>query len=91
MFNSIRHTTNQEYHSSEPIATGSNLDRSSWLQRLREFLAHYCVDSYELRVWQECNPSGQQIWRAYDPQTQRSAYCHTETEMVAWIEQRTRR
>lgn len=96
MFNSIRpRMTNEECDSAKPIATGiivhdSNLDCSSWLHRLWKFLAHRCFDSYELRVWQEYNPSGQQVWRAHDPRTGRLAYCHTEAEMVDWLEQRTR-
>ena len=94
MFNSIRHrTTDTASLLSEPIETGviahdSNLDRLSWLHHLWKLLAHHLTYSHEPHIWQEHSLSGQLVWRAYDPQTGRSARYHTAAEMIDWIEQR---
>jgi hypothetical protein len=62
---------------------------TSWLSNTWRYLVRGSIRDNEPRVWQERSPSGHYIWRAYDPQSGRSAYRRTEAEMVDWLEQRT--
>lgn len=42
----------------------------------------------ELRVWQEPDADGNDLWHAYDPMGDRAFYTDSEDEMRQWIEQR---
>ena len=59
----------------------------SWVGNVWSFLIDQLIGSNEPRIWQECNRSGEIYWRVYDPYTGRSAYCDSEDEVRAWLEQ----
>lgn len=58
----------------------------NWLQRTWQQLVATFTDS-TLQVWQAADATGNIWWCAYDPQTGKSVYADTETEMRLWIQQ----
>ncbi|MGG6297348.1 hypothetical protein ACQ4M4_23385 [Leptolyngbya sp. AN02str] len=60
--------------------------RHFWSQSLNQ-LVGWMTQKPEPRVWRKPNQQGHMQWHAYDPQSDRSFVCDTETEMRRWIEQ----
>jgi hypothetical protein len=58
----------------------------NWLQRTWQQVVAALTDS-TLQVWQAADDMGNLWWCAYDPQTGKSVYADTETEMRLWIQQ----
>jgi hypothetical protein len=61
----------------------------NWLQNTWHKIASLFTDS-TLQVWQATDDAGNLWWCAYDPQTGKSVYADTETEMRLWIQQNYR-
>jgi hypothetical protein len=73
--------TTLNYKSSRKAFTQAN-----W-QALWQRITNVLTASQELQVWQDHDRSGQVLWYAHDPITDRS-FSGSEAELRSWIESR---
>jgi hypothetical protein len=57
----------------------------NWMKRLQQAIAKFF--SNELDVEEIVDESGRRWWRAYDPQTGKTVYTDSQSEVMVWIEQ----
>jgi hypothetical protein len=60
----------------------------SWMKRLQQGVARFF--SNELDVQEILDENGRRWWRAYDPQTGKTVYTDSQSEVMLWIEQNYR-
>ncbi len=56
-----------------------------WMKRLQQGLTRFF--SNELDVQEIVDENGRRWWRAYDPQTGKTVYTDSQSEVMLWIEQ----
>jgi len=67
-------------------AEGVLAGERNWLQRTWQRIVSALTDP-TLQIWQAVDETGNLWWCAYDPQSGKSVYADTETEMRLWIQQ----
>lgn len=80
---------NRKFFFHKKIKTPVNyLKLLSELNQLFQRLTKVILGSNELQIWETCDDSGNSLWHAYDPVTERYTSVNSEAEIRAWIEQR---
>lgn len=72
-------------HSSEAKSNSSSL--VSWFSNGWAYLTHHFTRGHQPQVWQQRSAAGDIFYRAYDPQTGRSAYLTSDIDLRIWLEQ----
>lgn len=68
----------------------NNLNRISWLARLRQFLVNALMQRNEPKIWQKRDRAGNTWWYVHNPVIGRTVCLASEEEVRIWLEQNYR-
>lgn len=70
----------------QPISSQLRQNIKLWLMKGVNAIAQFCRTNDEPVVTPSQELNGQRYWNIYDPMTEQTIYCMTETEALIWLD-----
>lgn len=62
--------------------------KTPWLGKVQQGFVKLCWANQEIKVWSQCDRSGNVWWSAYNPMTDELLHQVSEDDMRRWLESR---